>query len=135
MAHIAKFAHIHWFLPGNKQALVQAGQQGKGLIVDVADGKAVLVPDRTWPLRDPTWAIGVPGSNPLDPRINLDGSAGGRICTVDWYSGKVMADYQIPKGEKFAPNSSFNLSSNGRYATVQTDKAIYLLHLAGPTAK
>jgi WD40 repeat protein/tRNA A-37 threonylcarbamoyl transferase component Bud32 len=125
-APILQYAHIHHILPGNKQAIVGGPEVGKVLLVDVADGKSVTISDGDW---NPHKAVGVAM---LDRRIHLFGHDNGRLSLYDRLSGKPLAAFRLPDEGKFGRGNPIELSPDGRYACVETDRSVYLLRLAAP---
>jgi WD40 repeat protein len=126
LAHLTKYPHAGHLFPGSKQALISI--EGKNMVLDIADGKMAPFPVRSWPPNVRS------GTAQLDVRINLLEDGNARYCTFDYLTGKETAAIQLPKGERFDRGDAINLSPRGGYACVETNKAVYLLRLAGPAA-
>jgi serine/threonine protein kinase len=117
------------FLPGNKRAKA-LNSAGKWCLVDVADGKWVTLPDRAWG----HYVVAFAGGTQFDHLIELIGYGDGKIRLFDGLTQEVRAVFQLPDGETIPRQGTLNLSIDGRYACVETNRAIYLLRLPDPPA-
>jgi WD40 repeat protein len=117
-ARLARYDLVYSFLPGNKQAVVS--DEGKLSIVDVATGKRVAhLPDLD--------------RFTLSSRQLLGGRyADGKLRLFDPLTGKERAAFQLPEGERAPPGPTIALSPDARYASVVTDRSVYLLRLPDP---
>jgi tRNA A-37 threonylcarbamoyl transferase component Bud32 len=124
----AEFARITtcdivWsFRPGDKQAYVRDG--GKDYLVRLADGKRLGL----FPAYPTSPLVGAARCR-TDYLILLGADAKGNVQLWNLRTGKVQAVFKLPDGEKLAPGPTMDLSPDGRYAAVLTDRAVYLLKL------
>ncbi len=124
-AHLRRYDEVFEILPGNRQARV--GTAGQQYLVDLADGKSVPLPAKGWGRSVVTATLAT-----LERPIEVVVYADGKIRLFDTLTQKMRAVFQLPGGETISHPGTLNVSADGRYASVETNRAVYLLRLPDP---